>query len=129
MGLRWFNIAVTFDRSYAQDNSAAVTNMARWRYRESEITFYLPELMDKTDEEVERVVVHELAHCLLAPISCNMRDMDENSEYRRDIMEFNTELVVAALMWCRSEGIDDYKAELKAAKIKEVKDKEKKDVK
>lgn len=128
MGLRWFNIEVIFDRSYAQDNSAAVTSMARWRYREFDITFYIPALMDKTDAEVEKTVVHELSHCLLAPISCNMRDVDENSEYRRDLMEFNTELVTAALMWCRDEGVDDHKAELKAAESKKVKDKEKENV-
>jgi hypothetical protein len=113
MGLRAYKIQVYWDRSYSAKGCAAETDMSRWHYHDFEIRFYIPELMDEPDEVVERTVVHELVHCLLAPISVNLRETDKNSEYRRQIMEFATEATTKALLWCRCEGEDDYKAELK----------------
>lgn len=115
MGLRAYKIQVIWDRSYSRGGEAAFCDMSRWHYHEFEITFFIPSLMDENDETVERTVVHELVHCLLAPISVNMRETDKNSEYRREIMEFSTEAVTKALQWSREEGVDDYKLTLKEA--------------
>ena len=114
MGLNWFKVDVTWDRSYAKDGSAAITDMSNWKYRDFGITFYMPTCADMNDEELEKLVVHELCHVLLAPISCNMEGTDDNDHYRRDIMELNTEIVASAFLWVRHAGTDDQKAELKA---------------
>lgn len=120
MGLGWFKIDVTYDRNCSRDGShtQAETDMSAWRYHEFTITFYITDVMELSDEELENTVVHELVHCLLAPISCNMRETDTNSDYRRDIMEFNTQLVVKAFDWVRRAGEDDAKAQAKSDKIK-----------
>jgi hypothetical protein len=113
MGLRAYKIQIIWDRSYSKGGEAAFCDMSRWQYHEFDITFFIPSLMDEPDEVVERTVVHELSHCLLAPISVNMRETDINSDYRREIMEFATEATTKALLWCREEGEDDYKLSLK----------------
>lgn len=135
LGLRWFKIEVAFDRSYSPDNThtAAVTHMGAWQYHQFTITYYIPEMMDMPDDEIETTVLHELSHVLLASISCNMDGTDSDDKYRRQLMEFNTELVAKALLWARLAGTDDHKAELKAqaksAKLKsESKVKEKSNV-
>lgn len=129
MGLRQVKIEVIWDRSYNSDSMVAETNMGRWEYREYDITFYLPSCAEQSDEDLERVVVHELAHCLLAPISMSMLGTDENDKYRRKIMEFNTELVTSALFWVRSAGEDDQialaKKLAKDVKMSGIKHKEK----
>lgn len=99
MGMRWYKINVVWDRSYDRDGASARTDMSRWQYHECDITFFLPTLADRSDEEIESVVVHELTHCLLAAISCNMKGVDENDDYRRQIMEQNTTMVANALEW------------------------------
>lgn len=108
MGLKWFKIQVTWDRSYCEvPATAAITGMERWKYREYDITYFLPKLSEMTDEEVEGIVVHELCHCLLAPMTCNMEGTNEDNSYRRDLVEFNTELVASAMGWVWQAGKDD----------------------
>lgn len=102
MGLRWWKIDVIWDRSYCENPGiAASTDMTRWRYREADITFYLPKIADEKDEVVEKTVIHELCHVLLSPISTNMEDL--NSDYQKQINEFTTELVASAMWWVRVE--------------------------
>lgn len=123
MGLRWFKIHLIYERGLCTTGSgtAAETSMANWKYRSFEIIFYLPVIAEQKDDEVEEIVVHELTHCLLGPISCNMRGTNENDDYRRDIMELNTELVASAIMWTYQAGADAAKLELKKVKSDNIK--------
>jgi hypothetical protein len=106
MGLRWWDIQIVWDRSYASNQAlAAETDMNLWKYRTATITFYLPKIAElKEDVDVEKVVVHELCHVLLSPISVSMEKLNE--PYQVDIMEFNTELVAQALGWTYQAGRD-----------------------
>lgn len=95
-----------FDRSYASNpGTAAVTDMNLWKYRTATITFYLPKISEHDDDEVEKVVIHELCHVLLSPISTNM--LDQNGDYQTQLMEFNTELVTSAMLWVYQAGKDE----------------------
>lgn len=116
MGLRWFKVDLEFTRDPAPDgtHTQAMTNMASWRYHEFTITFYIPDTMHLSDEDLENTIIHELTHCLLAPISCNLRGVENDDPYRRDLMEFNTQMVTNAMRWVRNAGMDDQKAEDRA---------------
>lgn len=108
MGLRWWDIQVVCDRRYCSKPSvAAETDMNLWKYRTATITFYLPKIAESSDTEVENVVVHELCHVLLSPISVNMVDLNE--DYQQQVMEFNTELVAQAFGWVYQAGRDSRK--------------------
>jgi hypothetical protein len=109
MGLDWWKIYFDWHRVYHEDSQliGAQTNMNRWQYREADIDFYLPHVVDIKDEEVEHLVVHELTHVLLSAISVNMRDL--NDDYQHDLMELNTELVASAFLWIREDGEDNGK--------------------
>lgn len=108
MGLKWWNIQIVWDRSYSSSENpgaAAETNMNGWKYRQAGITFYLPKIAEEPDaDEIEKLVVHELCHVLLGPISTNMEDL--NGSYQRQLMEFNTDLVADALLWTRRAARD-----------------------
>jgi hypothetical protein len=113
MGLRMVKVNVTWDRSYDGDGAAARTTMNRWQYKEFDITFYLPRFIDLSDDEAESVVVHELSHCLMAPISMNMTGVDDDNDYRRQLMELNTSQVSDALEWVYQAGRDSVKVKTK----------------
>lgn len=102
LGLDRHTLNLTYDRSYSTHppGVAAVTHMSRWKYLEFDITFYMPNVADCSDDQLENLVVHELVHCLLAPISHNMRG--SNDEYQADLMELNTSQVAAAILTVRN---------------------------
>ena len=49
-----------------------------WQYLDYKITFYLKSFVDKDDEEVEKVVIHEMCHVLVS----EMRENTTNHEER-----------------------------------------------
>lgn len=119
LGLRWFDVDIIYDRSISNDGSAAITDMGRWSYRSFDITFYMPIMAELNDERFEEVVVHELVHCLTAPFAMNMQGSEENSNYRRDIMEQTTTIITNAIEWSYQAGIDSVKVN-KETKEKKV---------
>lgn len=99
MKLDRMRINCTFDRSYSSEPAgmAALTTMDRWKYLEFDIHWFLPTLAEYDDpEDLEQVVVHELVHVLLAPISRNMVPSDH--DYQADLMEMVTSQAEAAFL-------------------------------
>lgn len=72
LGLSDYIITLTFSRGFCQENPdrVAYTNVF-WAYQDAEITFYLETLKDSY-KSLEAIIVHELTHILLAPISSNL---------------------------------------------------------
>jgi predicted SprT family Zn-dependent metalloprotease len=70
LGLGWWRVTL---RHYAKrkeckrkfGDSVAARCYADWRYMEAVIEINLPLWVDKTDDEVERMAVHELMHILV----------------------------------------------------------------
>jgi hypothetical protein len=72
MGLMHWDIEHVFIDSYYDDSSGedfkvtAITE-SRWQYMQARIKWYLPSAVRHNNEELEKVLVHELCHVLLAP--------------------------------------------------------------
>jgi hypothetical protein len=50
-----------------EDNKVTATTHAQWQYLDAKIKWYLPSAVRHDDETLEKILVHELAHVLLAP--------------------------------------------------------------
>lgn len=49
-----------------EDFKVTATTESRWQYFQAKIKWYLPSAIRHDDEELERVLVHELCHVMLA---------------------------------------------------------------
>lgn len=121
LGLRWFDVDITYERSYSTDGRAASTVMDRWQYRAFDITYYLPNMADLDDEHFEEIIVHELTHCLTAPFAMNMIGTDDDNEYRRNLIEQTVTIVANAIEWSYQAGKDSVKIKKAKKAIKEKK--------
>ena len=69
LGLKWWKITSIFSREplghSAEGYKAGARCDAQWEYLLADITFAMPDLLGLTDEDLERVVVHELQHIFL----------------------------------------------------------------
>lgn len=118
LGLGHFTIETVFLDSYYGDDGeedfkvTAVTE-SRWQYLQARIKWYLPSAARHGRDEIERIVVHELTHVLLAPeqtlIDSRLEQAAEDeamtdSEYGQlqaawyDRLELATEMVTRALI-------------------------------
>ena len=83
--LLWLN-NYRIHNSWARDtkdgakNTGAETEM-RWQYLEADFTWYLPNVLELKDDELEDMVVHEFCHILVDPL------MHEDTEHGRMIYE------------------------------------------
>lgn len=59
--------AVPTDGPLSVNRTTACT-VAQWEYRQAEITWYLPSVMQHTDEFLAWIAIHEYIHMLLSPI-------------------------------------------------------------
>ena len=72
LGLNHWEINHTYIDSYYDDDSqddykvSAITE-SRWQYLQAKIKWYLPSISRHDNEEIEKILVHELCHVLLAP--------------------------------------------------------------
>lgn len=72
LGLEHWEIELLFMDSLsgledqADDFLITGTTEVRWNYFEARIKYYLPRCVQKTDEALERTVLHELVHVLLS---------------------------------------------------------------
>lgn len=104
-GFSWWRVNITYHREVKDDAeySAVADTTTHWEYRQAYINFYVPQFEGKTDEEVERVVVHELSHILIASTSNFSTDED------RQMTEYATECVTQALLYSHSHVKRDAK--------------------
>jgi len=94
-GLGWWSIHAVweYDVIHGAPNAIALTSF-QWEYLSATIVFNVPKLLNlDTPEEREEVVVHELAHVLLAEIP--------NAHKDRERYERAATILEHALMWVR----------------------------
>lgn len=96
MGLNWWDVEVKFVYQAPLADSSFLT-IARadveWEYKLASITFYVPEMVDMEDKELEEIVVHEMVHILVAPI--------QQDDGNQQMTEFGITLLTDALLWVR----------------------------
>lgn len=111
---QWLNLEYDRERSEDSPSEAAMTSW-RWHYKHASVTFRIPACKDLDDEQLENVVVHEMAHILTGAMASAVPTEDKN------LMEFSTETVARALIWAREAGAKDA---ARAAKTKAASNKE-----
>src|SRR3954468_1821537 len=75
MGLNSYRFDFRWDRSYCSDNAGVAAEVkCSWQYKTILITFYMPQLQELSDDEIEGVIVHELSHVLVHPIAGDLKD-------------------------------------------------------
>lgn len=72
LGLNHWEIEHTFlDTYYGDENSedykVTATTHAQWQYLDANIKWYLPSAVRHNDEILEKILLHEFVHVLLAP--------------------------------------------------------------
>lgn len=87
LGLAWWRVDVCYYddpgeilrrfKPEFEDRIVAARVIADWRYAEASIEVNLPAFAGKTDEEIERIVVHELVHILV-------NEMHENETHHEE---------------------------------------------
>lgn len=71
-----------------------------WCYQQATIKFYLPVLLDKSDSEIEKIVVHELVHILTS----ELLEFDADDTPHK---EHGTVCVTKAFLWVRNQARKD----------------------
>lgn len=61
------HIDTYFGDDNGQDHKVTATTHAQWQYMDANIKWYLPSAVRHDDETLEKILVHELVHVLLAP--------------------------------------------------------------
>jgi len=59
----------TLDPSNPDQTAAVCTT--KWEYRTANIDWYLPNLCDQDEQDLEQIVVHEYCHVLNAPVEAH----------------------------------------------------------
>lgn len=96
-GWGWWRTDFVYSRERNPDNSdvAAVTH-ADFKYSHASITFYMPVLLELSDEELEHTFVHELCH-LTGSTYPNFQDNDDAvARFERTIDDFAKHMIWAA---------------------------------
>jgi hypothetical protein len=100
LGLGWFLVDMEWSREH--DGEVAARTSSSWQYKDATITWFLPHLVNQSDDTVERTVVHEFCHILLSGLAQNQKDSNES--LASQVNEYTTELVASALIWVREAG-------------------------
>lgn len=109
LGLKWWDeIIVRFHRDVtdAPDPLAVGHVTFTWCYQQATINFYLPNLVNKSDRELEKIVVHELVHILTAELLIFNSDDTNHKEH-------GTTVVTKAFLWVRDQALRDAKRNIK----------------
>lgn len=93
LGLKWYKVGIIYKMgdapSRGDDYIAPMMVQSRWMYRTATITVWIEDI-PKDDDDLERMIVHELCHILVEP----MRD-DEVT----DNEEMVVESLARAFLW------------------------------
>lgn len=96
-GWGWWRTDFCFsdERQPKNDDTCAETH-ADFKYSHATITFYVPTLVDKDDEELESILVHELCH-LTASTFPNFEDNDDAvARFERTVDDFSRHIIWAS---------------------------------
>lgn len=108
IGLGWWQINMEWTRAHGErrDDDFEVKFVCRadWRYALANITVYLPGIAGVTDDDLERMFVHELMHVFL----CEMRVTDEDgARKQRDHEERVATMLANGFMWMHDALVCD----------------------
>lgn len=116
MGLDHWDIEHIFLDSYFgeeghDDYKVTAITESRWQYLQAKIKWYLPSAVRHDDEVIEKVLVHELVHVLLAPeqalvdtaiaqnsATLNSSETDALTERYYEHIELATEMTTKAIL-------------------------------
>lgn len=106
LGLGDWRFRYLFEGNECPHNSPNWTYLGRteiqWPYKSAQITFYLANLANSTDYDVETTVIHELTHVLVAEIADSRRPRQEH-------VERVTTNLTNAFRWVRDRGREEGK--------------------
>ena len=103
----------TYEGESGDDFKTTAVCESRWQYLQAKIKWYLPSAVRHDDDELERVLVHELCHVLLAPEQCLVDsrlahdsshtaftdpEVDALAERNYEHLELATEMTARALL-------------------------------
>lgn len=79
LGLHWCDIVLyRCDSRRADDENCAADTDAKWQYRHATVRAYLPAMANHTDDDIDGVMVHELAHILVNPMESAVPESKTN---------------------------------------------------
>jgi hypothetical protein len=91
MNLDRWSIEVNYEPEVCPRNAGVAADMnADWRYKQATMNAYLPAMAKMSNEAIEYIVVHELAHALV----CGMR----GKKHRMDMEEMVVTEISRAFM-------------------------------
>jgi hypothetical protein len=82
-----WSVSWVFVRDRLEEDAAASVEV-EWKYCEAQVAFGLFEMMEQSDSEIERVVVHEMMHILVS----EMRGL-ENMDHEERVVTVLTRVV------------------------------------
>lgn len=99
LGLGWWDIGVVYERDiFEVDGKPAPDAVgkctANWRYAHACLTFNMPLVRQQTDEQLERIFLHELMHIFL-------NEARENGDDWLDHEERVASTLTKAFLWLR----------------------------
>lgn len=109
MGLGWYRVTISWKSgdapsSRTNEEDKAVANIStQWMYRSAHLTIYLEEFPDQ-EEEIERIIVHELCHIYVNPLRSQTSD-----HYDFDLEEYCVESLASAFLWVRDASLKEVK--------------------
>ena len=66
LGLKWWNIDTVYDRASTDFEDGCVARVScRWEYAHASMLWNMPLAFQQTDDELERIFVHECMHIFL----------------------------------------------------------------
>lgn len=94
LGMGWYKVNLLFirDTDTNEPETAAITS-SQSQYRLASIRFFMPIIASQSDEDLEHIIVHELCHILIAPLSQFTTD-EPATNY---VHEYSTECFAWAL--------------------------------
>ena len=100
LGLLWWTVHYNYrdDSAYFQEPNgvqAAARCRPEWRYLEASIDLNMPQLFGMDDDELEKIIVHEMMHILLH----EMRNFDEEAGLKHEERVATT--FTKAFLWVR----------------------------
>lgn len=102
LGTRWWDMKYVWERTFhEQSPRCAAETHTTWQYIHAQIHWYLPEIKDLDDAEIEKIVVHEHTHVLISEMN---HTGDRHAEDRIDHEERVCSALTKAFLWTREFG-------------------------
>ena len=91
LGLGDWLVTHEFAVEHSDERSRQADTVADWRHREATFTWYLERTLPLKQDRLDVLVLHELVHCLLDPIT-------PEEKASEDLLEYVTEYLARAIL-------------------------------